>query len=242
MSDGLDFANLTGRPPGRLTEVLGHVVPGVAAVHAQAAPYAAAWHEANLKAFAGENRRCVVFGDSLSQGLEPPTPFRGWVCQFADRLPVQVDIVNLSETGARIADVLSQQIPAWLGLPPAPKGEIVTLLIGSNDLVKRQLRDQLPAAFEQLLARLPDQAIVATLPAPHRIAGAVGTVIDAAHVSRGLRVADVTALGSRGWRGRLAADHWHPNEAGYAAIADVFEPFVLEAAIAPQAGDTRGAS
>jgi hypothetical protein len=55
MSDELDFENLTGRAPGRLTEVLGHVVPGVATVHAQAAPYAAAWHEANLKALAGEN-------------------------------------------------------------------------------------------------------------------------------------------------------------------------------------------
>jgi lysophospholipase L1-like esterase len=241
MSDELDFANLTGRPPGRLTEVPGHVVPGVAAVHAQAAPYAAAWHEANLKALAGENRRWVVFGDSLSQGLGPPTPSRGWVSQLADRLPVEVDIVNLSETGARIADVLSQQIPAWLGLPPAAKGEIVTLLIGSNDLVQRHLRDQLPAAFEQLLTRLPDRAIVATLPAPRRLAGDVDAVIDAAHVSRGLRVADMTALGSRGWRGRLAADHWHPNERGYAAIADVFEPLVLQAAIAPQSGSTKGA-
>jgi lysophospholipase L1-like esterase len=150
--------------------------------------------------------------------------------------------VNLSGTGARIADVLSQQIPAWFGLPPAPQGEIITLLIGSNDLVKRQLRDQLPAAFEQLLARLPSRTIVATLPAPHRLAGDADAVIDAAHVSRGLRVADLTALGSRGWRGWLAADHWHPNEAGYAAIADVFEPFVLEAAIAPQPGGARAAS
>jgi hypothetical protein len=70
----------------------------------------------------------------------------------------------------------------------------------------------------------------------------VGAVIDAAQVSRGLRVADVTALGSRGWRGRLAADHWHPNEVGYAAIADVFEPFVREAAIAPQSGGAQAAS
>lgn len=230
MSDQLSFANLTGRPPGRLTELLRRVVPGVAAVHSQAAPYAVAWHEANLRALAGANRRWVVFGDSLSQGLGPPTPFRGWVSQLADRLPVQVDIVNLSETGARIADVLSQQIPAWLGLRPAPEGEMITLLIGSNDLVKRRLRDQLPAAFEGLLARLPDRAIVGTLPAPHRLAGDVDAVIAAAQVSRGLRVADMTALASRGWRGRLAADHWHPNELGYAAIADVFEPFVLEAA------------
>jgi hypothetical protein len=77
MSDQLDFTNLMGRPPGLLTEVLGHVVPGVAAVHAQAAPYAAAWHEANLMALAGNNRRWVVFGDSLSQRLGPPLR---WPC------------------------------------------------------------------------------------------------------------------------------------------------------------------
>jgi hypothetical protein len=88
--------------------------------------------------------------------------------------------VNLSDTGARIADVLSQQIPAWLGLPPAPKGEMITLLIGSTDLVKRHLRDQRPAAFEQLLARLADRTIVATLPAPQRIASDADAVIETA--------------------------------------------------------------
>jgi lysophospholipase L1-like esterase len=227
MSAQLDFANLTGRPPGRLTTTLGRLIPGVAAVHAQEVPYAQAWHEANLTALAGENRRWVVFGDSMSQGLGASSPSQSWVSQLARSLPVKVDVVNLSETGARVADVIGQQVPAWRGLPPASHGEIITLLIGSNDQFQRWAREKLPRQFAQLLQLLPDQAIVATLPSPRRLADDVNAVIEEAHISRGLRVVDTKAFGS--WRGKLAADHFHPNDLGYAAIARTFESAVIGA-------------
>jgi hypothetical protein len=38
-----------------------------------------------------------------------------------------------------------------------------------------------------------------------------------------LVVADLRAHGPRSWRGRLAADRFHPNDAGYAAMARVFD-------------------
>jgi len=229
MSAHLDFANLTGRPPGRLTTTLGRLIPGVAAVHAQELPYAQSWHEANLKALAGDNRRWIVFGDSMSQGLGASSPSQSWVSQLAQRLPVKVDVVNLSETGARVADVIDQQVPAWRGLPPAPHGEIITLLIGSNDQFQRGARGHLPQQFAELLELLPDHAIVATLPSPGRLAGGVNAVIDAARVSRGVRVVDTRALGEGTWRGRLAADHFHPNDHGYTAIARMFEPAMIDA-------------
>jgi lysophospholipase L1-like esterase len=36
-------------------------------------------------------------------------------------------------------------------------------------------------------------------------------------------------LGPDAWRGRLAADRFHPNDAGYALIADAFAPVVTAA-------------
>ena len=39
--------------------------------------------------------------------------------------------------------------------------------------------------------------------------------------------------GPASWRGRLASDWFHPNDAGYAAIADAFEPAVRAALARP---------
>lgn len=84
--------------------------------------------------------------------------------------------------------------------------------------------------FAQLITQLPNRAIVATLPSPGRIAAKVNSVI-AARVSRDLRVVETSVLGAGSWRGRLAADHFHANDHGYAAIAQTFEPTVIDAAI-----------
>ena len=35
---------------------------------------------------------------------------------------------------------------------------------------------------------------------------------------------DLRVSGPTSWRGRLAADHFHPNDAGYSAMADAIEP------------------
>jgi lysophospholipase L1-like esterase len=49
------------------------------------------------------------------------------------------------------------------------------------------------------------------------------------HVERAARagtivMADLRVTGPRSWRGRLAGDLFHPNDAGYAATATAFEP------------------
>jgi lysophospholipase L1-like esterase len=42
-------------------------------------------------------------------------------------------------------------------------------------------------------------------------------------------VVDMTAEGPRTWIGKVAADRFHPNDKGYAALADAFEPTVVRA-------------
>jgi lysophospholipase L1-like esterase len=49
----------------------------------------------------------------------------------------------------------------------------------------------------------------------------VNTTILAVARERGLVVAEMRDGRTASWRGKLAADHFHPNEVGYAALADV---------------------
>jgi lysophospholipase L1-like esterase len=62
---------------------------------------------------------------------------------------------------------------------------------------------------------------VTTLPNPTPVAGRVNDVV--AHVARerGLVVAELRDPRTTSWRGKLAADRFHPNDRGYGALADV---------------------
>jgi lysophospholipase L1-like esterase len=182
-ADTFDYDNLTGRPAAPFVAAVARVLPGVARVQAQHQPYALAWRSANLVALTRPGPRWIVLGDSMSQGIGATSFDAGWVNQVRARLADDsrpYEIVNLSASGARAPDVLSQQLPAWLGLPPAlpplapdlaARPDLVTLLIGSNDLLSRMHRGQLPAAFASILAQLPAGAVIATLPQPRRAAG-----------------------------------------------------------------------
>jgi lysophospholipase L1-like esterase len=70
---------------------------------------------------------------------------------------------------------------------------------------------------------------VATLPPSRTAAARANAHLAAAAAAGDLRVVDLATEGPDSWRGRLAADFFHPNDAGYAAIADAFEPTVRRA-------------
>lgn len=226
------YTNRTGRAPGRTLRALGLVLPGIARVRSQSEPYADAWHERTHLAAVTTGRRWVVLGDSMSQAIGATGPERGWVDQLLGRLgPLGADlrVVNLSATGARVPDVIEQQLPALAALPPAdsPVADLVTVMVGSNDLFGRaRHRDHLPHAMADLVRRLPRGSIVTTLPQPRRAARSANEVLDEAARTGHLQLVDLRTDGPDSWRGRLAADFFHPNEAGYAAITDAFEPVV----------------
>jgi lysophospholipase L1-like esterase len=244
--ESFTFTNLTGRGPGPFVRALGTVLPGVAAVQAQVVPYAAAWREANLTALAGgRGARWVTLGDSMTQGIGASSPERGWVGQLSQRLAGQpagreVHVVNLSQSGARVEDVIALQLPAWRALPPATEGEIVSVLIGSNDVFSPRHRNLLPEAFAELLAELPPGAVVSTLPSPARVAERVNAQLTEAARSGAIRLVSPGQLDPGAWSGRLAADRFHPNDTGYAMIAEMFEPAIREALSALPVHPTAG--
>jgi lysophospholipase L1-like esterase len=232
MDDGARFTyeNVTGRPSGRFISTASRIIPGVGFVHRQIAPYARAWRAANLVALTRPGPRWIVLGDSMSQSVGATSFDAGWVNQVHERLAPDVDyaVINLAASGALVSDVLETQLPAWRSLPPRtdddPRPDLVTVLIGSNDLLRKQHRLELPAAVNKLLNALPSGSVVATMPQPRRAAEEVNTLIERARTKQGIVVANMrSGPGSvSAWRGKLAEDHFHPNNLGYARIADVF--------------------
>ncbi|GAA2160370.1 SGNH/GDSL hydrolase family protein [Pedococcus bigeumensis] len=227
MSVGFDYDNTSARSPGAFMTALSTVLPGVGAVRGQTGPYAAAWRRANDAALTADGPLWVALGDSMTQGIGASAPECGWVGQLGTHLAASGRahrMVNLSVTGARVQDALDHQLPALgdlVALGHVP--DLVTVVIGSNDVVSPRLRAGLTERFTELLDGLPDGVVVANLPNPHREARRVEAVLRRRARDGRLVIADMRAHGPRSWRGKLAADRFHPNDAGYAAMAHVFD-------------------
>ena len=129
-------------------------------------------------------------------------------------------VLNLAVSGARIQDVIDEQLPklSQLAHPPV----FVTCTVGNNDLLRSIRVKRTTTQLNELFDALPEGAIVATLPsAGSMIATYVNRVIRGEAPLRRLRVADVAAHMS-GWRGRIATDGFHPNDKGYEAWTAAF--------------------
>jgi lysophospholipase L1-like esterase len=110
-------------------------------------------------------RKYVAIGDSLSEGLgdwgfEHGREGCGWTDRFAALLGQQaaiygqdLDYANLAIRGSKMLEILTGQLEDALALKP----DLVTIMAGSNDLMKPRsahpaLRAMLRGAIERLLA------------------------------------------------------------------------------------------
>lgn len=200
------------------------LLPGIRAVHAQVAAYALAWDEANRRAMEQSGPLWVALGDSTAQGIGASSYDQGYVGQLHRRL-LALDpgwrVLNVSRSGARVADVLVDQLPVLEALSPTP--QLVTCGVGANDLLRTPYA-RLLGQIRQLLDRLAPKSVVATLPQgirPRR-ARPLNRLLAEEAPRRGLLVADVWAHTGPPWEGRLASDRFHPNERGYAQWAAAF--------------------
>lgn len=213
------YSNLSGRPPGRLISLAGRFLPGIRRVQAQVEPYARAWEERNREALASAGPLWVALGDSMAQGIGASAPEQSWVGQLARHLP-EYRLVNLSISGGRVEDVLDRQLPAMDALDETPS--LVTCLIGSNDLMNPKHRDGVGDRYAKLVDLLPPGTVIGNQPGTFEAALEVNDLIDDAVLNRGLVLAELRDPRTRHWRGKLSPDHFHPNDRGYAGIADVF--------------------
>lgn len=221
------YDNRTGRKPGLAVRALSRVSPGVKRVWSQVGPYADAWRAHNLDALAQSGTRWFALGDSLSQGVGASAYDRGWVGLASEHLKSSghtAHVINLSATGARVRDLIDDQLPLLATLEPQA-GDIVTVMIGSNDLFgRRVVRANLPSAYAEMLDLLPPQTIVSTLTQPADVATAANRHVEFAEDRGDIEMVDLRISGPSSWRGRLASDVFHPNDAGYAALAATFAP------------------
>lgn len=191
---------------------------GVRSVQAQVEPYAHEWERHNRAAVAADGPLWVVLGDSMAQGVGASAYDRGWVGQLAETLPAH-RLVNLSFYGGRVSDLLERQIPAMESIGATP--DLVTVIIGSNDVISRRLRQGLPGALKGLLARLPAGAVMGNQPGPSPMALEFNRQVDRAVEAGHLRLAEFRDPRTRNWKGKLSPDHFHPNDLGYAGMAEI---------------------
>jgi phosphatidylinositol alpha 1,6-mannosyltransferase len=125
-------------------------------------------------------RRYVALGDSLTEGLCDPAPdgaLRGWADRLALLLAARggLHYANLAIRSKRVSDVCGGQLERALELEP----DLVSILIGANDLVKHRadvmaLAAKLEDAVMRLRRRGADVVLVTPF-LPRRRAAAIYT-------------------------------------------------------------------
>lgn len=171
----------------------------------------------------------VALGDSTAQGVGASRPERGYVGLLAQRLHADtgraVQVINLSRSGARIDDVLVDQLARLRALQP----DLVTIAIGGND-VRGYDRSTWIRQVDALTAALPAGTIIADVPYFmhghwERDAQQADTLTRSAR-EHGLDVVPLhEALRGEGWSAmvtQFAADFFHPNDRGHQVWAKAF--------------------
>ncbi|MHA3701965.1 SGNH/GDSL hydrolase family protein [Jatrophihabitans sp. YIM 134969] len=212
------FDGVSDRRQGLFVQLARRLLPGVEHVEAEIAPYAAEWHAHNVAALAAPGPLWVVLGDSLSQGVGASSLGQSWVLQAARMLRAAGRphrVVNLSISGARVLDVVEREIPAMGALTPTP--DLVTVLVGSNDVVRGRLRSVLVDHYATLLRALPAGTFVAVPDRSFGVLRAVADLVNSA-AANGAVVAVPARLTSRD----RAEDHFHLDDHGYRLVAEDF--------------------
>jgi lysophospholipase L1-like esterase len=219
-----EYDNESRRRAGWFVRLSARLSPGVRRVQAQIGPYARAWEAVNAATLRAAGPLWVALGDSMSQGIGASRYDCGWVSQLQvllDQAGRPYRVLNLSVYGARVDDVLTRQLPAMRDL--AAKPDLVTVLIGSNDMVSRKHRRDLPHHYRKLLQQLPPASVIASPFGNFGLGKQINALIAEEAADRGLKVLnnhDEASLAS--WRGKLADDHFHPNDRGYTGLAESF--------------------
>lgn len=185
----------------------------------------------------------VVLGDSTAAGVGAGDPDRAYATLLAKRIAAEghrVKLVALGVSGARIHDVLQDQVP----LASQARPDLVFVGIGANDVTHLTPLDEVKADASELVERLrstgaevviagaPDMRAAAWYEPLRSLAGWRGRAVAAA-VEEGGRAAGATTVPLAERTGPYFArdpedaygdDDFHPGPGGYRAWADAIYP------------------
>jgi lysophospholipase L1-like esterase len=191
-------------------------------------------------------RKYLALGDSYTIGTGASDESRSWPSIIAVRL--NAELTNPAVNGFTTLDLIRDELPYLQRVGP----ELVSILIGVNDLVQGRTPDQyrksLQAIYERVGAlNLPEGRVVAVSIPSWSFVPAAADFGGAERVSRMTEIfndvarkeatarrfewiditeASTSGIGSPGW---IASDRLHPGDAQYAAWAEVIWEKVKEA-------------
>ena len=203
----------------------------------------------------------AVLGDSIGVGVGDPAIGGGWrgFAPLLARAIGNIDLVNVSINGARIADLRRRQLPRVVGVRP----DAAVVVAGMNDTLRSdfdtiRLRADLDQVVETLtdmgalvvLVRYHDHGKVFRLPgALHRALmrriNALNAVIDEVGRRYGASVVDLDALPGTYTQGAWSVDRLHPSEWGHRmlarAMADALTDAgaVIQGEVSPHCGGSK---
>jgi lysophospholipase L1-like esterase len=160
----------------------------------------------------------IAFGDSLVQGVGA-SPGQDLVSVLSRRL--RVPIINAGRSGETTASALTRLDGAVLSRRP----RVVLVVLGGNDLLRRFPREETVENLETIVTRIRDRgaAVVLATVEIGFLSGGDGDAYEAlADRTAAALVPDI--LGGILGRRDLMADGIHPNDRGYALMADRIEP------------------
>ena len=206
--------------------VIAILVLRVRLVYTQRPRYAQYWRDGNGRINDHAAIHLVVLGDSLMQGIGASKPTRGLAGLAASHVAARtgrpVRVTNLSRTGAKVAEVLADQLPR----APLDDADVVLVCVSANDAFKRVPLSEYRDALDQLLGKLPREKTVAADVALVRAHGIYQPVMTELADSHGIVRADVVrAFSGVGTPLKIVAgDFFHPNDRGYRVWFSAFAP------------------
>lgn len=196
----------------------------------------------------GRPLRFVVLGDSTAAGLGTDEA-NSYPTVLAKRLAedgYRVELTSLGVSGARVKDVLEEQVPGAVALRP----DLVFVGIGANDATHLTRLSSIKRDMTEAITQLQDSgAVVVVAGAPDMRAEAfyeplrsiagwrgsqVADVIEEAARERNVPVVPLAELTGRFFEhdpaAHYAEDEFHPNALGYRRWADAIYPYLAEVA------------
>lgn len=207
----------------------------------QISRYAEYWQKRALVVPPANALVFVALGDSAAQSVGASQPQNGYVGLLADKLQTKtgrsVHVINLSVSGAKVANVLADQLPKLEALAKTP--DIITIEIGANDITTFNEAD-FKRDLSAVLDRLPDTVFVADIAnfgngrhlRSQKKAARASEIIAELVKNRGAHlIALQKATKEAGWRVN-GIDLFHPGNYGYRVWADAFwrqvEPTLIQ--------------
>lgn len=168
----------------------------------------------------------LALGDSAAQGLGASHPDKGYVGLIAKDMSQQtgksVKVINISKSGARVKDVIKDQIPKIKELTKDHKPDLVTIEIGGNDVATLD-ETVFRKEFTQLVSLLPEGTYVSNMPyfgsrpksRPKAFRASL-IIQDILAQNKQLNLVDLqTITQERHTLLGYAADYFHPNNRSY---------------------------